>query len=299
MKILIVGGTGMIGGHAAGRLTARGHEVVLGARKPPLPSTPMADLPVLIGDYADGDFQTGDLAGFDAIVFAAGSDFRHMPPGTDENAFWRHTQIEGVPRFMETARQAGVPRVVQIGSYYHPLLPELAETHPYVRARRLADEGGRALAAPGFNVCTLNPPSIVGMVPGLPSARFQTLAAYARGEMPDIAAFAPPGGINYMSARSLSEAIEGALLSGESGKAYLIGDENWTFQEFFQAMFDAVGNPQQVEVRNEEHPLLPDFAIIQGRGATIAYEPDQAAQGLGYTRNDVMRAIREAVAAFS
>ena len=36
MKILIVGGTGMIGGHAAVFLQARGDEVTLAARKPKL-----------------------------------------------------------------------------------------------------------------------------------------------------------------------------------------------------------------------------------------------------------------------
>ena len=34
MKILIVGGTGMIGGHAAAHLQAQGNAVTLAARKP-------------------------------------------------------------------------------------------------------------------------------------------------------------------------------------------------------------------------------------------------------------------------
>lgn len=297
MKILIVGGTGMIGGHAAVWLKGRGHEVVLAARKPPSTSTPMAGLPILFGDYANGDFELGQLDGFDAVVFAAGADFRHMPAGTDEAEFWRRTQIEGVPRFVEAAKRAGVSRVVQIGSFYHHFRPDLANTNPYVRARQLADEGARALATQTFNVSTLNPPSIVGVLPGLPSARFEALSAYAHRQLPGEPAFAPPGGTNYMSLQSLSEAIEGALRVAKSGHAYLIGDENLSFQAFFQMVFDALGVDRTVDVRDEEHPLLPDFSIVQGRGNTIAYEPDAAALALGFRRHDIRRAVDEAVRA--
>lgn len=296
MNILIVGGTGMIGGHAAQHLLARGHAVTLGARKPAAPGTPMQNMPVLIGDYTEGGFSPDDLAEFDAVVFAAGNDIRHIRPDDDEAAFWDKTQITGVPAFAEKVRAAGVPRFVQLGSYYHQVRPDIAETDLYVRARMLADEGARALARDGFNVSTLNPPSIVGAIPGIPAKRYETLAAWGRGKMPEIGAWAPPGGTNYMSVRSLSEAIEGALLGAESGKAYLIGDENLSYRDFFQLVFDAVGSRVTLEERDAEHPLLPDRFIVQGRGNVLAYEPDAGETAmLGYTRGDVARAVREVV----
>ncbi|WP_342358544.1 NAD(P)-dependent oxidoreductase [Terrarubrum flagellatum] len=297
MKILVVGGTGMIGGHAAGHLAAEGHEVVLAARRPPGAETPMAKFPVVIGDYVRGDFSEADLAPYDAILFAAGNDIRHLPRGSDQHAFWNETQIAGVPAFIARARDAGVKRVVHIGSYYHQVMPHLADTDPYVRARKLADEKSRALATKDFNVSTLNPPSIIGAIPGLASKRYETLIAYARGDIKSAPLFAPPGGTNYMSVQSLSEAIAGAFVRAESGKAYLIGDENWSFQKYFQSIFDAVGNPHQLEMRDAEHPLLPDAFIIPGRGVTLAYEPDPAeTKLLGYRRNDAGRALKEAIA---
>lgn len=297
MKILIVGGTGMIGGHAALFLQSKGNEVVLAARKPPPDGSPLAPFPTLIGDYTNKDFAEADLAPFDAIVFAAGNDIRHLPRGTDEVEFWRRTQIEGVPDFVALARRAGVGRLVQLGSYYHQVMPRLIAENAYVRARHLADEGARALASDDFNVSTLNPPSIVGTMPGVPAVRYETLAAWARGERPDIPDFAPSGGTNYMSVRSLCEAIWGALQRAETGKAYLIGDENLTFQAFFQMIFDAVGSPRTVEERDAEHPLLPDAFIVPGRGVVLAYEPDPAeTKTLAYARNDVRRAVDEIVA---
>jgi nucleoside-diphosphate-sugar epimerase len=166
-----------------------------------------------------------------------------------------------------------------------------------VRARKLADEGARALTGPDFNVSTLNPPSIVGFIPGIAAKRYETLVAWARGERPDLPDFAPAGGTNYMSVRSLSEAISGALRKAEPGKAYLIGDQNLTFRDFFQMIFDAAGAGRRLEERDAEHPVLPDAFIVPGRGNVLAYEPDPAeTQLLGYTRNDVMRAVREIVA---
>ncbi|MDI6028527.1 NAD(P)-dependent oxidoreductase [Corticibacterium sp. UT-5YL-CI-8] len=296
MKVLIVGGTGMIGGNVAHHLASEGHEIVLAARKPVAREASVSSFPILLGDYTTGDFSTQDLAPFEAIVFAAGNDIRHLPKGTDEHAFWRATQIEGVPAFAERAKVAGVGRFVQLGSYYHHVMPHLAETNAYVRARKLADEGARALASADFKVSTLNPPSIVGVTPGVAARRYETLAAWGRGEMPEIPDFAPAGGTNYMSVLSLSEAISGALRNAESGRAYLIGDENLTFREFFQLIFTAVGTDRRLEERDLEHPLLPDAFIVPGRGEVLAYEPDPAETALlGYRRRDVRRAVEEVV----
>lgn len=297
MRILIVGGSGMIGGHAALWLAEEGHEVTLGARRTLSESSPVARFPLLAGDYTKGGFTPAELERFDAVVFAAGNDIRHLPRDTDADAFWRATQIEGVPAFAARAKQAGVARMVQLGSYYHQVMPHLAETDAYVRARKLADEGARALAGEGFNVCTLNPPSIVGALPGVAALRYEKLVAWARGDLPQIPDYAPAGGTNYMSVRSLCEAISGALNRAEAGRAYLVGDENLRFCDFFQLFFDAVGNPRRVEERDAEHPILPDAFIVPGRGNVLSYEPDPAEVArLGYRRGDVRRAVEEVVA---
>lgn len=298
MKILIVGGTGMIGGHAAMHLRSLGHDVALAARKAAPAGTPMASMPTIFGDYSHGTFTERDLEPFDGIVFAAGQDIRHIPKGADEDAFWRAMQIEGVPNFARLAKSAGVGRFVQLGSYYHQAMPHLVDKIPYVRARALADEGARALADAGFSPVTLNPPSIVGAIPGIAARRYETLVAWARGLRPDIPDYAPAGGTNYMSVRSLSEAIAGALERGEAGKAYLIGDANLSFRDFFQKIFEAVGSPRKLVEFDKEHSLLPDAFIVPGRGVRLAYEPDVAETALlGYRRGDVDRAVAEVVAA--
>lgn len=298
MKILIVGGTGALGGHAAAHLHAQGHEVTVAGRNPPHADTPMATMPFLKGDYVAGDFTPDRLKGFDWVVFAAGNDPRHVPQGSDFDAYLIKANHEAVPAFFAACREAGVKRAVQLGSFYPQASPDLLAGNGYIRSRLAACEGARGEGRPGFDVVSVNAPFMVGTVPGLPSAIFGPYVQWAQGLIP-IEHYAPSGGTNFMSFQSLSEAIEGALLRGEPGKAYLVGDENLSFRDYFQLFFDALGSDVQVEERDAEQPLLPDVAIPQGRGNWIRYEPDAVEVALlGYRRHDIAAAVREIAAQF-
>src|SRR3546814_6686369 len=89
MKILVVGGTGLIGGHAALHLQSLGHEVTIAARHSAQEQSALASLPILIGDYVANDFTREQLADFDALVFADGNDIRHIEKDADEAAHWQ------------------------------------------------------------------------------------------------------------------------------------------------------------------------------------------------------------------
>lgn len=298
MKILVVGGSGALGGHASMHLAEQGHDVTIGARNPPNPDTPMARMPFLQGDYVAGDFTPEKLRGFDWVLFAAGNDPRHIPPGSDFEAHLHKANHEAVPAFFAACREAGVKRAVQLGSYYHQASPDLVAGNRYIQSRQAACEGARGEGRPGFDVISVNAPFMVGSVPGLPSMIFEPYVHWAQGKI-SVPAYGPAGGTNFMSFRSLSEAIEGAFERGEPGKAYLVGDENLSFAEYFQRFFDAAGNAATVEERDEEHPMLPDIAIPQGRGEWVRVNADPAEVALlGYRRNDVSNAVADLVEQF-
>lgn len=299
MKILVVGGTGALGGHAALYLAAKGHDVTIGGRHPANPATPLAALPFVQGDYVAGEYTPERLKGFDWVVFAATNDPRHVPKGADFAEALRKSNHEAVPAFFRACRDAGVKRAVLLGSFYPQAAPELIDGNVYIQSRQASDVGARAEGRPGFDVIAINAPFMVGTVPGLPSPIFEPYTQWGKGEIP-IEPYAPPGGTNFMSYQSLSEAIEGALERGEPGKAYLVGDENLSFVNYFQLFFDAAGRSSvKVESRDAELPLLPDVAIPQGRSNNIFYEPDaDETRVLGYRRNDVAAAVREIVAQF-
>jgi nucleoside-diphosphate-sugar epimerase len=231
MNILVVGGTGLIGGHAALYLRDQGHDVTLMARS--ATTVPgLRDLPFAHGNYAEDDFSDGRLEGYDGLVFAGGGDLRHVPRDgsmTPED-FYERYNIEGIPAFFEAAKHAGMARAVYIGSFYPQVVPGQVEKSAYVRSRKLADDAIRAMSDSHFVVSSLNAPFVLGSLEGLDVPHLRMLVSYAREEIEGAPIFAPEGGTNHISVKSLSEAVAGALRNGESGRAYLVGDENLTWK---------------------------------------------------------------------
>lgn len=299
MRVLVIGGSGYIGGSVALRLAAMGYDVTVGSRRPPPAESAMAGLPFLPGDYVAGDFDQEILSRFEAVVHAAGNDIRQRPPGEDEETHLERANVRGIPAFFRVARDAGVRRGVYVGSFYPQVVPHRIAQSPYIRSRRAADEGVRALATDDCSICSVNPPYIVGHLEGVNSGWLMAHAAYALGDMPGVPIFAIPGGVNYMSLAAVTDAITGALERGETGKAYLVGDENLSFRDYFRMFRRAAEMPDSLPIRNEEHPVLPDWALYAGRGGEAYFEPD-ADEGarLGYRRGDVAEAIAEVVSAY-
>lgn len=294
MKTLIIGGTGMIGGEIARLLEVNGHEVVVGARRAPDPGAGGPERPVLLGDYAAGDFSESDLEPFDAVVFAAGQDVRHVAAEQQTDEFWARHQSEGVPTFFAVAKRAGVSRAVQIGSYYHMVVPDLVDRVPYIKARKLADDRSRELADPDFNICTLNASKVLGRG----QRDIGNLLAWARGEAIDtVPDFAPTGGTNNISVRSVAQAVLGALRHADPGAAYLVGDENNSWLEYFQLVFELSGSGRTItESRAESHPYVAE--MIVPLGTEISFDPMPAADLLGYRLNEVRNSLEAAIADF-
>ena len=294
-KILVVGGTGLTGAHAALHLREAGHSITIMSRSAPtVPCLQAFDH--LVGNYVEGDIDLEALKGFDQLVFAAGADIRQLPAGEDEEAFFNRANVQAIPQFFEHAKSAGISRAVYIGSYYPQVVPEIIETSVYVRSRHLADKAVRALNCESFTVCSLNAPFILGYVPGIDLPHLAVLVQYAAGQLEGIPVVAPSGGVNHITSKSMSEAIAGALARGQGGRAYLVGDENLSWKEYLEMYFDCAGNPTDLGVSTDEHPLFPDMMLYAGRNAVISYEPDNGE--LAYSRNNVRAAIAELVQAY-
>ncbi|KAH7161933.1 hypothetical protein B0J13DRAFT_517226 [Dactylonectria estremocensis] len=298
MKVLVVGGTGMIGGHAALYLQSKGHEVTIAGRRRLESILVLAALPFLKGNYLSDDITPDQLAEFEAVVFTAGADGRHVPAGEDADKYLLRANGVALPAFAELARSAGVKHFVHIGSAYPHILPGLVEENPYIRSRKLAADGVAKLSTPTFSACSLDPPFVVGTVPGMKVPMFEAYVQYAEGKF-GLPESAPVGGLNFISAQSLSEAIEGALENGPAvaGRTILIGDENFTYATYFEKFFRTVRKIDvNIQARDEEHPMLPRSALFAG-DRVISYEPGpRDIKILGnYRRKDVNNAVEEIV----
>jgi nucleoside-diphosphate-sugar epimerase len=293
VKILVVGGTGQIGGHAALRLAAKGHKVVIAGRKPAQPGSALVDLDFMALDYIANELPASAYSSFDAVVFAAGQDVRTMPAGADYDSYMWRANAEGAPAFFRTLKAAGVPVAINIGTFYPQAAPEVAAKDGYMRSRAASDAAICALADESFRAFSINPPWVPGVVDGLPSVLWDPYLRYAAG-LTDLPDFAPPGGVAYLSGDSLSDAVEGGLARGEVGASYLVNDENLSFQAFLGAMFGAFGRPVPQVDGSREHPIIVDFAIAWGRGGNLFYDPNpREAALLGYRRNDIVRTITD------
>lgn len=285
MKVLIVGGTGFVGGYTALYFHDLGHDVTIMSRSKPKGMSRLNDLRFVQGNYIEDDFSDGRLEGYDWLIVAAGNDLGNYPTdgSMTEAEYFQKANIEGLPRFFERARQAGISRAVYMGSFYSFVSPEVLETIPYVRSRHLSDQAVRALSTPSFNVCSCALPWIVGFTPGFPVPHWGALAKYAQGKLP-AAEFAPPGGANFMTCHSVAEAMLGGLERGESGKSYLVGDVNLSWKEYFELWFKAAGRPTGLEV-HRGHPIIPDFALSYLNFSATDYEPpEDETKLLGYQR---------------
>ncbi len=274
MKVLLVGGAGFIGSYVSLFFHDLGHDVTIMSRSQPGNESRLGELPFIRTDYINDDCSDGRLEGFDWLVFCAGNDLGNYPRdgSVTQAEFFEQSNIVALPRFFEQAKKAGIKRAVYMGSYYSFVAPQSIETIPYVRSRHFSDEAVRSLSTPGFNVCSCALPWIVGFTPGLTNPHWEALAKGAAGliDWPD---FVPPGGGNYMTCRSVAQAMLGGLERGESGRSYLVGDVNLTWKAFYELWYEAAGNPREFKVRDEEHPILAREIISYIAGGTPDYEP--------------------------
>ncbi|KAH6957954.1 hypothetical protein BKA56DRAFT_562681 [Ilyonectria sp. MPI-CAGE-AT-0026] len=296
MNVLVVGGTGMIGGHTALYLCSIGFKVTISGRhQPEVPL--LAKLPFIRGDYTKDEITKEQLADFDVVIFAAGSDIRHIPDNEDGDEHFLRVNGTIVPAFARLARDAGVKQFIHLGSFYYHVASEKVKTSAYVRSRKMAADGVVTLATPEFSACSLDAPFVVGTVPGMQSSIFIAMTRYAQGTL-GIPPYAPPGGAGFISAQSLSEAIAGAIEnSGKvSGKALVFGDENLTFEAYFGMFFHALGLNTKVVASGEDHPLLPEATRYAGNVmASVETTPDVYDLLGRYRRDDIYRAIQEIV----
>ena len=295
MKTLIVGGTGLVGAETARLMASKGHEVTLMSRNQT--SNPaLLEFPHIAHDYIHDDISLETLNAFDWLVFSAGADIRMLPEGESDETFFMHANGVRVPYFFEQAAQSNISKAVYIGTFYPVVASQNIETSAYVRSRYEADKALRAFSSPDFEIVCLDAPYIIGQFPGIEAPHLEGLTMYAAGKLEGVPLIAPAGGVNHISSLSVAEAVLGGFTHGEAGKAYLIGDENLSWKEYLELFCEAVGNPQNLEVTTDAHPMLPDIILYAGRNTTVSYEPENGE--LNYGRLRIKETIKNVVSSY-
>ncbi|MFT3895540.1 MAG: NAD-dependent epimerase/dehydratase family protein [Anaerolineales bacterium] len=319
MKTIIVGGTGFLGYHAGLEFLQRGHQVTaLG-----LPPLPLDEGYLKKIDVVKLTFETATdaeiliaMGGQETLVFAAGADDR-VTPKKPAYPFFHYHNVEVVERILHLAKKAGIKRAIVLGSYFvhfNRIWSErkLADYHPYIRSRVEQEQVCLNLSSETFQIMVLELPYIFGSMEGRVPL-WKPLVNMARTGT----AYFCSGGTNCVSVKSVAEAIVGAAEKGDGGKAYLIGDENLSWEQMFQGF--GRGLRKKVKVIT-----LPKFVLqvvmlgialqrwikgIEGGLDPIQYvdiqientffDPTSSQLVLGYSRGDLEQAFKDTVNACS
>jgi len=240
MKILVTGGTGLLGGRLIPHLVAAGHQVFALTRSP----SSHAGLEAMGATPIDANLESAaalSLPAIDAVVHAAAL-FRFSGPRAP---FFR-TNVDGTAVLLKAAETAGAQTIVYISAAGiimddrgTPIrnANESAMTFPHHFSAYLASKAqAEALVLtanrPGFRTIALRPPAIWG--PGDPFSRALPQAIRS-GQF----AFIHRGDYAFSTCHvdNVIEAIQCALDRGDGGRAFFIKDqEGLTFREFIASL---------------------------------------------------------------
>lgn len=257
MKVLIIGGTGLLGSETAKELLNRGHSV-LGIALPPVPKD--ADIPermtLILKDCMSLNIEelTGIMHGCDGLVFAAGVDERVEGPYPIYDMFYRYN-IAPIQKLLPIAKKCGIKQVVICGSYFTYLnrtFPEweLYKHHPYIRSRVDQEKIALDYADADFAVSILELPYIFGTQAG--RRPVWTFLVKMIQEMKVVTMY-PKGGTAMITTRQVGQCISSALEMGQGGQYFPIGYYNMTWKEMLEIFHEYMGCP------NKKIITIPSF----------------------------------------
>ena len=238
MKVLVTGATGFTGGHLAATLAARGDEVralVRPKSRARFDRSPLAAAGVagVEGDLTNLASMRRAVAGIEVVYHIAATYREAGQP----NSAYRDINVQGTRHVLESAREAGVRRVVHCstgGVHGHVANPPANEDAPFnpgdvyqqtkLEAEQLAREFGKSS---GLDVVVARPIGIYG--PG--DKRFlRMFRGLACGRFPLIGS-----GQIFYHLTFIDDLVEGFRLCGTvdaaAGRTYLLAGPRYTTLE--------------------------------------------------------------------
>lgn len=329
MKVLMIGGTGLLGSAAAQIFVDRGNEVKT-LSLPPLPQgAPLPKEMEIV--FQDANKLTDDemiemMKGYDMFVFATGVDERVEFPAPVYDAYYKYN-IAPLERYLPLAKKAGMKGAVVCGSYFAWLAnnrPDmnLCEKHPYIKSRVEQEKVCEKYSDKDFQVAVLELPYIFGTQPGRKPVWVILIEQLQRFEKMPFTMY-PAGGTAMLTVRQVGEAMVGAaeqaVAAAEKGegkyRAYGISCYNKTWREFLKIVYramDGIPDRKIVDVpkwtfqafglvmrkdyakRNIESGIDPvGLAEIMGMNLFI---PTDDCKELGCTPDDIEKAIFDSIA---
>lgn len=225
MKILVVGGSGLIGSAVSARLALHGHDVVIASRRPF--SARQKHVSVDLGSASAADWHRL-LHGVDAVVNCAG--VLQDAPGETASAV-HHVGIAGLFKACEDLQVRKVIHLSAIGV-------DRATPSEFSRSKRAGDE---ALMQCDLDWVILRPSVVIGRAAYGASALMRGLAA-----LPYVPTMPGGGRLQIVWLDDVVATIENALSPDAPGGQVieLVGPESYSFEEVVALLRDWMRWPQ-------------------------------------------------------
>ena len=245
MRVLVTGGTGFVGYHAARALASRGHEVRVLARsleKAERLFRSARDVEIAVGDMTDAVAVQAALSDRDAVLHAAAT----ISFSREAANALRDANLAGVRNVLGSAAERGLGAIVYVSSLttlFDPRGPDPTEDspvvearNPYARAKAAAEREARSLAAAGAKIATVYPNAVIG--PDDPG--WSESVAALRGFMSRC--LASEGGTGFVDVRDLVAFLV-ALLEAKAGGRFLLGGQFLSWDAIAAELEAVLGRP--------------------------------------------------------
>ncbi len=329
MKIIVIGGTGLLGHEAVEVALLDGHEVTsLDINDAKGETWFTKEAKSLVGNVFE---MTEDeicevLKGYDAMVYAVGPDDRVIP-SEPAYGFFKLRLVDYAAKVFRAARRAGIKKASLCSSYFlyfDRKFPEkkLSIIHPYIQVRKeqaevILKEAKEENGLPELNVYVMELPYIFGTCPNrvpLWKDIFLKSIDLTNEQAP---VYFPSGGTVMCTSRHIGECLIRVLEYGKESKHYPIGDENHPYDFMMENLMIGYldGKPRQVihppkeyvaEMQDKKYQaelaqgkyraLHPKYLMLDIQYDNFYYsdeEIEQTCKELHLTRGGVKEAIIE------
>ncbi len=259
MKIIVIGGTGLLGHEAVEYALKQGHEVTsmdINDAKGEDWFTKKAKS--VIGNVftMTEDEICEALKGYDAMVYAVGPDDRIIP-SEPAYGFFKLRLVDYCAKVFRAARKAGIKKASLCSSYFlyfDRKFPEkkLSIIHPYIQVRKeqaevVLAEAKEENGLPEMKVYIMELPYIFGTCPNRVPLWKDIFLKSIDLTNDDAPVYFPNGGTVMTTTEHIGESLINALVYGTESKHYAIGDENHPFDFMMEnLMIGYLGKARQI-----------------------------------------------------
>lgn len=259
MKIIVIGGTGLLGHEAVEYALSQGHEVTsmdINDAKSEEWFTDKAKS--VIGNVFTMTEEeiTQKLTGYDAMVYAVGPDDRFIP-SEPAYGYFKLRLVDYCAKVFRAARKAGIKKASLCSSYFlyfDRKFPEkkLSVVHPYIQVRKEQAEVVLAQAKepnglPELDVYIMELPYIFGTCPNRVPLWKDIFLKDIDLNNDQAPVYFPSGGTVMCTTHHIGQSLINALVYGKESRHYSIGDENHPYDFMMEnLMVGFLGKPRQI-----------------------------------------------------